>query len=98
MLLLRFSKHIIKFCFPLKWDLAKTPRSWKGLIVKVQFQCKGSGEYQYNKEVYCVLIKYKGLFTGTYISGWVLIFPIHATERQAELRRTRLNPTESKAF
>ncbi|CAB4004510.1 Hypothetical predicted protein [Paramuricea clavata] len=48
----------------LKWDLTKTPMSWKGLIVKVQFQCKGSGEYQYNKEVHCVLIKYKGLFTG----------------------------------
>ena len=45
----------------LKWDLTKTPRSWKGLIVKVQFECERE---QHTEDTHCVLIKYSGLFTG----------------------------------
>ncbi|CAB4004511.1 Hypothetical predicted protein [Paramuricea clavata] len=48
----------------LKWDLIKTPMSWKGLIVKVQYQCKSDEKDQDNRDVHCVLIKYTGLFTG----------------------------------
>ncbi|XP_028410815.1 uncharacterized protein LOC114533485 [Dendronephthya gigantea] len=47
-----------------KWDLLQTPESWKGIIVKVQFQCKVGGDKENETRVYCVLIKYTGLFTG----------------------------------
>ncbi|CAB3988118.1 Hypothetical predicted protein [Paramuricea clavata] len=45
----------------LKWNLTKTPKSWGGLMVKVQFMCETIAA---TKTEHCVVIKYTGTFTG----------------------------------
>ena len=58
--------YIITVFNSFQWNLIYTPRSWKGLIVKVQFQCNSIGEDKSSNEVHCILIKYTGRSTGTY--------------------------------
>ncbi|CAB4031177.1 Hypothetical predicted protein [Paramuricea clavata] len=49
----------------LKWNLTRTPKSWKGILVQVQFQCESStGTAKDTTTEHCVVIKYTGTFTG----------------------------------
>ena len=46
--------------FHLQWNLSETPKTWGGLLVKIQFKCYDwSGETEH-----CVVIKYAGTFKG----------------------------------
>ena len=61
-----YTLHNIFFYVLSKWNLNKTPKSWKGLLVKVQFQCKGVETLTKNETTeHCLVIKYTGTFTGT---------------------------------
>ena len=50
-----------KCCFYLQWNLKKTPTSWGGLMVKVQFKCVDTNLHETE---HCVVIKYTGTFEG----------------------------------
>ena len=74
-------------CFYSQWNLNETPKSWEGLLVKIQFKC-----YDTNGETkHCVVIKYTGTFKG---KGPSIKTPISEVTCKTILRKT-LNPTLS---
>ena len=58
--------------FYLQWDLSKTPKSWGGLMVKVQFECEDSSASTFRKTGHCVVIIYTGTFKGKHQSRYSL--------------------------
>ena len=59
--------HNTSFHAVSKWNLKKTPKSWQGLLVMVQFQCEsGTAGRDDKTSKRCLVIKYTGTFTGTF--------------------------------
>ena len=48
----------------LQWNLKRTPKSWRGLMVKVQFKCAETIGSNISETEYCVVMKYTGAFKG----------------------------------
>ena len=50
--------------FYFQWNLWKTPKSWRGLLVKVQFKCEDTPGPNIAATEHCVVVKYTGTFEG----------------------------------
>ena len=48
----------------LQRNLKRTPKSWRGLMVKVQFKCEETVGSNISETEHCVVIKYTGTFKG----------------------------------
>ena len=64
--LIHLLKNAVHACLSLQWDLRKTPKSWGGLLVKVQFKCKDITSSKNDEMEHCVVIKYAETFKGNF--------------------------------
>ena len=65
--LISFKAFFSTYLLYLQWNLTTTPKTWAGLVVKVQFKCEettGFNIYNVAETEHCVVIKYTGVFKG----------------------------------